>query len=71
MVSGKIAVKLEKPEWLDYRGKEIDEKDAVGRKSTHMFTHPEYGLLVDETGGNTSMTNDGNGSNKNILPLQA
>lgn len=32
-----------------------------------MLTHPQYGLLVDETGGNTSMKNDGHGTNKKFL----
>ena len=66
-VTAKIAEKLETPEWLDFDGNKIGEGQAVGRKSTHRLICPKYGLVVDETGGNTSMKNDGHGSNKKYL----
>ena len=67
MVTAKIAVELEEPTWLDSEGNEIEEKEAVGRKSTHKLIFAKYGLVVDETGGNTSMKNDGNGCNKKYV----
>ena len=67
MVSAKIAEKLGVPTWLDNEGNEVEEKDSVGRKSTHRLTFPLGGLVVDETGGNTSMKNDGNGCNKKYM----
>ena len=67
MVDARIAKKLDKATWLDSEGNEVEEKDAVGRKSTHRLTHPQMGLVVDETGGNTSMKNDGNGRNKKYI----
>ena len=67
MASANVAEKLEVPKWLDYDGKEVDKKDAVGRKSTHRVTYPDGILFVDETNGNTSMKNDGNGRNKKVV----
>ena len=67
MVDAKVAEKLDEPAWLDLEGNTVDEKDSVGRKSTHRLTHPQMAVVVDETGCNTSMKNDGNGCNRKYV----
>ena len=67
MVDAKVAEKLDEPAWLDLEGNTVDEKDSVGRKSTHRLNHPQMAVVVDETGCNTSMKNDGNGCNRKYV----
>ena len=60
-VDAGVAKRLEGDgKWLDINGNEVEEQEAFGRKCTHLLTHPEYVLFVDEVGSNTNMTKDGN-----------
>ena len=60
MEDAKVAVRLAEPIWVDRDGNVCDEKDAFGCKVTHQIIHPEYVIVFDELGGNTSQKGDGN-----------
>ena len=59
MVEAKITVEFDVPAWMDVHANIREEKYAAGFKVTHDITHPDYLLLANELGGNTSQKGDG------------
>ena len=59
MVDANVAETLPEPCWMDKEGKIVSEEDSYGMKVTTKLTHPHCCLAMDETGGDTSMMNDG------------
>jgi hypothetical protein len=61
---GKVGLKKELYHWVyqDREGNIVSEDDPkrFGRATTHVLTHPERVLFVDEVGSNTSQKQDGN-----------
>ena len=55
----KIAEFLPEPIWMNEKGEEVSELEAVGMKCRIKITHPELGITLDEVGGNTNMMDDG------------
>lgn len=55
----KGAVELDDPMWMNEKGEEVEEKDAVGCKVTIDITQPEYCIVADEVGGDTCQLDDG------------
>ncbi len=45
--------------FLNGKGKVVEECDCFGKKVDTKLTHPEYCLVANETGCNTSMKKDG------------
>ena len=58
-VDAKVAVERDSPAWMDRTGNVVEESEAFGCKVTHDIIHPEYVLVMDEVGGNTSQKGDG------------
>jgi hypothetical protein len=44
---------------MDRNGKEVDKANAFGHPIEYVITHPDYFIMVDETGSNTNMKKDG------------
>mmetsp|Transcript_11312 Transcript_11312/g.24031 ORF Transcript_11312/g.24031 Transcript_11312/m.24031 type:complete len:208 (+) Transcript_11312:255-878(+) len=59
MIDAKIAEKINKPCFMNEKGKVVEECDRFGKKVDTILTHPEYCLFANETGCNTSMKKDG------------
>jgi hypothetical protein len=60
MIKAKVAEALPEGKWMNKTGEEVCEEDAYGMKVTTKLLHPHCCLTMDETGGDTSMMNDGN-----------
>ena len=59
MANAGVAKVLDSPVWMDIKGNIVEEADAYGCKCSHELTHPGFCIVMDEVGGNTSMTGDG------------
>ena len=47
--------------WVNREGKIVStEEESFGRKTKHILTRPNYLIIVDETGDDTSQKHDGN-----------
>lgn len=63
-----LAEKLDKPAWMDINGNIVErQEDAYGQKCTIKITHPEYCLVGDEVGSNTSQKGDGHVGGKKYV----
>jgi hypothetical protein len=68
LVTCGLAEKFDEPVWMDKMGNIVDKKeDAFGQKCTIRITHPEYCLVGDEVGGNTSQKGDGHVGGKKVV----
>jgi hypothetical protein len=68
LVSCGLAEKLDEPVWMDKEGNIVDkEEDAFGLKMHDQITHPEFCLVGDEVGGNTSQKGDGHVGGKKYV----
>ena len=53
-----VAVKRDSPAWMNRQGDIVEEEEAFRCKVTIDITHPDYVLVLDEVGGNTSQKGD-------------
>ena len=44
---------------MDREGTIVEEASAFRCKCSHLLTHPEYCIVLDEVGGNINMKGDG------------
>lgn len=58
-VDAGVAVERDTPAWMDKDSKIVDKSDAFGCIVAHDITHPDYIIVMDEVGGNTSQKGDG------------
>jgi hypothetical protein len=60
LVAAGLAVKLEIPIWMDEKGVDVEEENAIGMKVTTQLNCPDMCVvLMDEVGCNIYMTKDG------------
>jgi len=62
-----VAIKLDKPVWMDSKGDIVSKEDADGMKVAIKIIRPELCLVADKTGMNTCQRGDGrNGGQRKI-----
>ena len=67
MVDAGVAIKLDKPVWMDRLGNICSEEEAIGCKVFYKLVRPDMCLCGDEVGGNLSMKGDGHIGGKKLL----
>lgn len=68
LITCSLAERFNEPVWMNKDGNVVEkQEDAFGQKCTIRITHPEYCLVGDEVGGNTSQQGDGHVGGKKYL----
>ena len=67
MVDAGVAIKLDKPVWMDRLGNLCSEEEAFGCKVFYKIVRPDMCLCGDEVGKNLSMKGDGHIGGKKFL----
>ncbi len=62
-----MATSLVEPIWVEIDQVKMNKENAARVMATHWLIHPDYIILVDECGSNTSLEGDGAVGGKEIL----
>ena len=58
LVDAGVAIKLDKPTWMDKERNEVNELESFGMKVETRLAHPHCSLVMDKAGGDTNIFKD-------------